>query len=71
MYARCLGSRHHRSKDLGKEVGSVEWLHGASDPDTGKATFLAWKVKEMQTLLQETEQRYNEIGSTGAALRQF
>ena len=54
---QMIGSRHHRNRELGKEVGSVEWSHGASDPDTGKATFLAWKVKEMQTILQEVEQR--------------
>ena len=42
-----IGARADRSRTLGKEVGTVEWSHGASDPKNGRA----WKsvVRAMES----------------------
>ena len=60
-YFQMIGARADRSRTLGKEVGTVEWSHGASDPRTGKALFVPWKIQEMSDILQEYEQRLKRI----------
>ena len=52
-----IGALADRSRTLGKEVGTVEWSHGASDPRTGKALLVPWKIQEMSDILQEYKQR--------------
>ena len=56
-YDQMIGARADRSRTLGKEVGTVEWSHGASDPKNGRALFVPWKVQEMIDLIKEYEDR--------------
>ena len=56
-YHQMIGARADRSRTLGKEVGTVEWSHGASDPKNGRALFVPWKVQEMTDLIKEYEDR--------------
>ena len=39
-YRHMIGSREDRAKKRRKEVGTVEWLDGFNDTETGKATYL-------------------------------
>ena len=58
-FRQMVGSWHRRTRELAKEVGTVDWSHRASDSDSGKATFLPWKVQEIQELMQDFENRTN------------
>ena len=59
-YHQMIGARADRSRTLGKEVGTVEWSHGPSDPKTGKALYIPWKPQEMVALIQEYEDRVQQ-----------
>ena len=66
-----IGSRHSRHRVLAKEMGTVEWSHGASDPDSGKVTFIPWKIQEMQELIQDFERRTKRTTRQGQKFSKY
>ena len=51
-YYQTIGAQADQSRTLGKELGTVEWPHGASDSWSVKAVFLPWKIQEMADLIK-------------------
>ena len=64
-YHQMIGARADRSRTLGKEVGTVEWSHGPSDPKTGKAFVYSMETtgnggidsRSMRTRVQQNVRR--------------